>query len=74
MGRLQQGRAGRRSVTDFRVSLSHQETQTRRHADHSRQTYIWDLMQDRVCYHRDYWDDAEVLYEQLPFVGALMRF
>ena len=30
--------------------------------------------QSRVCYHRDYWDAAEELYEKLPMVGALMRF
>ena len=29
---------------------------------------------DRVCYHRDYWDAAEELYEKLPLVGSLMRF
>ena len=29
---------------------------------------------NRVCYHRDYWDAAEELYEKLPLVGALMRF
>ena len=28
----------------------------------------------RVQYHRDYWDAAGELYEQLPWVGALMRF
>lgn len=28
----------------------------------------------RVQYHRDYWDAAGELYEQLPLVGALMRF
>jgi steroid Delta-isomerase len=27
----------------------------------------------RVAYHRDYWDGAEVLYEKLPLVGALIR-
>jgi steroid Delta-isomerase len=27
-----------------------------------------------VKYHRDYWDAAGELYEQLPWVGALMRF
>ena len=29
---------------------------------------------NRICYHRDYWDAAEELYEKLPLVGALMRF
>ena len=28
----------------------------------------------RVHYHRDYWDAAGELYEQLPLVGPLMRF
>ena len=28
----------------------------------------------RVHYHRDYWDAAGELYEQLPVVGGLMRF
>lgn len=28
----------------------------------------------RVCYHRDYWDAAEELYEKLPVVGGLMRW
>jgi len=31
-------------------------------------------IQNRVCYHRDYWDAAEELYEKLPLVGGLMRF
>ncbi len=28
----------------------------------------------RVTFHRDYWDAAEELYEQLPAIGALMRW
>lgn len=28
----------------------------------------------RVNYHRDYWDAAGELYEQLPLVGSLMRW
>lgn len=28
----------------------------------------------RVNYHRDYWDAAGELYEQLPMIGALMRW
>lgn len=28
----------------------------------------------RVCWHRDYWDAAEELYEKLPGVGPLMRW
>jgi steroid delta-isomerase len=30
--------------------------------------------QGLVCYHRDYWDAAEELYEKLPVLGGLMRF
>lgn len=30
--------------------------------------------QARVTWHRDYWDAAEELYEQLPLVGSLMRW
>ena len=28
----------------------------------------------RVSYHRDYWDVAGELYEQLPLIGSLMRW
>ncbi|MDT8999462.1 nuclear transport factor 2 family protein [Paucibacter sp. APW11] len=28
----------------------------------------------RCCYHRDYWDAAEELYEKLPVLGAVLRF
>jgi hypothetical protein len=28
----------------------------------------------RVCFHRDYWDVAEELYEKLPGIGGLMRW
>jgi len=28
----------------------------------------------RITMHRDYWDAAEELYEQLPLLGALMRW
>lgn len=27
----------------------------------------------KVCYHRDYWDAAEELYEKLPLIGSVMR-
>ncbi len=27
----------------------------------------------RVCFHRDYWDAAEELYEKIPLLGVLMR-
>jgi steroid Delta-isomerase len=29
---------------------------------------------DRVIFHRDYWDAAEEFYEKLPLVGSLIRF
>jgi ketosteroid isomerase-like protein len=28
----------------------------------------------RVSFHRDYWDAAEELYEQMPAIGVLMRW
>jgi steroid Delta-isomerase len=28
----------------------------------------------RIAFHRDYWDAAEELYEQLPAIGTLMRW
>jgi steroid delta-isomerase len=28
----------------------------------------------RVAFHRDYWDAAEELYEQMPGIGVLMRW
>jgi steroid delta-isomerase len=30
--------------------------------------------QNKVAFHRDYWDAAEELYEKLPLIGGLMRF
>ena len=27
----------------------------------------------KVCFHRDYWDAAEELYEKLPLVGSIFR-
>ncbi|GAB3249356.1 nuclear transport factor 2 family protein [Chitinimonas naiadis] len=27
----------------------------------------------RICVHRDYWDAAEELYEQLPLLGGLLK-
>ena len=44
-------------------------TQTIRGGSHLR----WDPA-DKVCFHRDYWDAAEELYEKLPLVGGFMRF
>ncbi|MCX7257929.1 MAG: nuclear transport factor 2 family protein [Polaromonas sp.] len=28
----------------------------------------------KVCYHRDYWDAAEELYEKLPLIGSVVKF
>jgi len=28
----------------------------------------------RIAWHRDYWDAAEELYEQMPVLGAMMRW
>jgi hypothetical protein len=28
----------------------------------------------RVIYHRDYWDAAEELYENVPLLGGFMRW
>ena len=28
---------------------------------------------EKVCYHRDYWDAAEELYEKLPLIGPIAR-
>ena len=33
----------------------------------------WDAT-GKVCFHRDYWDAAEELYEKLPLLGGFMRF
>lgn len=27
----------------------------------------------QVCYHRDYWDAAEELYEKLPLIGSIFK-
>ena len=29
---------------------------------------------ERIAYHRDYWDTAEELYAKLPVIGGVMRF
>ena len=44
-------------------------TQTIRGGSHLR----WDAA-GKVCFHRDYWDAAEELYEKLPLLGGFMRF
>lgn len=36
-------------------------------------THIRFAADGRVCYHRDYWDAAEELYEKLPLIGSVMR-
>jgi steroid Delta-isomerase len=37
-------------------------------------THLRFAADDRIAWHRDYWDAAEELYEQLPGVGSLMRW
>ena len=36
-------------------------------------THVRFAADGRVCFHRDYWDAAEELYEKLPVLGSLMR-
>ena len=36
-------------------------------------THVRFAADGRVCFHRDYWDAAEELYEKLPLLGSLMR-
>ncbi|MFZ5558951.1 MAG: nuclear transport factor 2 family protein [Pseudomonadota bacterium] len=51
----------------FRTLRPH-ETQVIRGMSHLR------LAEDgRVCFHRDYWDAAEELYEKIPLLGVFMR-
>jgi steroid delta-isomerase len=40
---------------------------------HGSSHLLFDL-QGRVALHRDYWDAAEELYEQLPLLGGLLRW
>ncbi|MBQ0960105.1 nuclear transport factor 2 family protein [Ideonella sp. 4Y11] len=55
---------------DFLFTLPGEHTERRiRGATHLR----FDA-EGRVTLHRDYWDAAEELYEQLPLLGALMRW
>ena len=35
---------------------------------------VWLASDDRVCAHIDYWDAARGLYEELPLIGALLRW
>jgi hypothetical protein len=55
---------------DFRIKRYKPNiVQTIRGGSHLR----WDT-QGKVCFHRDYWDVAEELYEKLPILGGVMRF
>jgi steroid Delta-isomerase len=54
----------------FRIKrYKSEKVQTIRGGSHLR----WDA-NGKVCFHRDYWDAAEELYEKLPVLGGMMRF
>jgi limonene-1,2-epoxide hydrolase len=58
-------------VWEFRFRMRHRglaQAQTIRGITHLR----FDA-EDRVVFHRDYWDAAEELYSKLPLLGSLMR-
>lgn len=55
---------------DFRIKALKPGQQRRIHG----LSHIRFAADGRVSYHRDYWDAASELYEQLPVVGALMRW
>ncbi len=55
---------------DFRIKALKPHLQRRIHG----LSHIRFAADGRVNYHRDYWDAAGELYEQLPVVGALMRW
>jgi len=54
---------------DFGLKRRRQDEQVIQGARH-----IWFAPDGRVVYHRDYWDAAEELYEELPVLGILMRW
>ena len=55
---------------DFRIKTLKPELKRRIHGT----SHVRFAVDGRVHYHRDYWDAAGELYEQLPLVGGLMRF
>ncbi len=55
---------------DFRIKTLKPEMKRRIHGT----SHIRFAADGRVLYHRDYWDAAGELYEQLPVVGVLMRW
>ena len=55
---------------DFRIKALKPHLQRRIHG----LSHIRFAVDGRVSYHRDYWDAAGELYEQLPVVGTLMRW
>jgi hypothetical protein len=55
---------------DFRIRNLQPDRQRRIHGA----SHIRFAADGRVNYHRDYWDAAGELYEQLPLVGGLMRW
>ena len=54
----------------FRIKALKPELTRRIHGT----SHIRFVADGRVQYHRDYWDAAGELYEQLPVVGSLMRW
>ena len=55
---------------DFRIKALKPALQRRIHG----LSHIRFAVDGRVSYHRDYWDAAGELYQQLPIVGGLMRW
>ncbi|MEP7154602.1 MAG: nuclear transport factor 2 family protein [Betaproteobacteria bacterium] len=55
---------------DFRIKTFKPEVARRIHGT----SHIRFAADGRVQYHRDYWDAAGELYEQLPLIGSLLRF
>ena len=55
---------------DFRIKALKPRLQRRIHGA----SHIRFAADGRVDYHRDYWDAAGELYEQMPLVGMLMRW
>ena len=59
-------------IWDFDFRIKNLNPKIKRHIHGT--SHIRFAADGRVHYHRDYWDAAGELYEQLPVVGALMRF
>jgi steroid Delta-isomerase len=57
-------------VWDFFLTFKGQTTERKIHGS----SHIRFAADGKICYHRDYWDAAEELYEQLPILGSVMRW